>query len=89
MIAEAAASVPWVVFDGAAKQPRPSGLALLERPDPNGAGDGFFETLYGHLLLSGNGWINPAERAADRRAVAAQARPDAGDRGAGWLAGGL
>jgi phage portal protein BeeE len=49
MIAEAAASVPWVVFDGRARAAAPSGLALINRPDPNGAGDGFFETLYGHL----------------------------------------
>ncbi|MCY0094436.1 phage portal protein [Hoeflea ulvae] len=59
MIAEAAASVPWLVFDGGREQERHPVLDLLGRPDPNGAGDGFFETLYGHLVLSGNAWINP------------------------------
>ncbi|MGJ8570623.1 MAG: phage portal protein [Hoeflea sp.] len=59
MIAEAAASVPWLVFDGGREQERHSVLDLLNRPDPNGAGNGFFETLYGHLVLSGNAWINP------------------------------
>jgi len=59
MIAEAAASVPWLVFDGGREQERHPVLDLLNRPDPNSAGDGFFETLYGHLVLSGNAWINP------------------------------
>lgn len=59
MIAEAAASVPWLVFDAGREQQRHPVLDLLQRPDPNGAGDGFFETLYGHLVLSGNAWINP------------------------------
>lgn len=59
MIAEAAASVPWLVFDGGQEQERHPVLDLLARPDPNALGDGFFETLYGHLVLSGNAWINP------------------------------
>ncbi|WP_422373308.1 phage portal protein [Hoeflea sp.] len=59
MIAEAAASVPWVVFDGAREQDRHPVLDLLNRPDPAGAGNVFFEALYGHLTLSGNAWINP------------------------------
>jgi phage portal protein BeeE len=48
---------------------------LLNRPDPNGAGDGFFETLYGHLVLSGNGWINPVS-AGGRMAGLQLLRPD-------------
>ena len=75
MIAEAAASVPWVVFDGGREQERHPVLDLLNRPDPNSAGDGFFETLYGHLVLSGNGWINPVG-AGDRIAGLQLLRPD-------------
>ncbi|GAB5463626.1 MAG: hypothetical protein HoeaKO_37170 [Hoeflea alexandrii] len=41
MIAEAAASVPWVVFDEGREQERHPIKDLLMRPDPNGAGDGF------------------------------------------------
>jgi HK97 family phage portal protein len=75
MIAEAAASVPWVVFDGGGEQERHPVKDLLNRPDPNGAGDGFFETLYGHLVLSGNGWINPVS-AGGRIAGLQLLRPD-------------
>jgi HK97 family phage portal protein len=75
MIAEAAASVPWVVFDGGREQERHPVLDLLQRPDPNGAGDGFFETLYGHLVLSGNAWINPVG-AGGRIAGLQLLRPD-------------
>lgn len=75
LIAEAAASVPWVVFDEGREQERHPVIDLLNRPDPNGAGDGFFETLYGHLVLSGNGWINPVV-AAGRVAGLQLLRPD-------------
>ena len=75
MIAEAAASVPWLVFDGGREQERHPVLDLLKRPDPNGAGEGFFETLYGHLLLSGNAWINPVS-AGGRVAGLQILRPD-------------
>tara|TARA_R110000787_G_scaffold84403_21_gene180991 strand:+ start:2173 stop:3270 length:1098 start_codon:yes stop_codon:yes gene_type:complete len=75
MIAEAAASVPWLVFDAGREQERHPVLDLLQRPDPNGTGDGFFETLYGHLLLSGNAWINPVS-AAGRIAGLQLLRPD-------------
>ncbi|WP_412051681.1 phage portal protein [Hoeflea sp. Naph1] len=75
MIAEAAASVPWLVFDGGREQERHPVLDLLNRPDPNGAGDGSFETLYGHLVLSGNAWINPVGT-TDRIAGLQLLRPD-------------
>ena len=75
MIAEACASVPWLVFDGGREQERHAVLDLLHRPDPNGAGCGFFETLYGHLVLSGNGWINPVS-AGGRIAGLQLLRPD-------------
>lgn len=75
MIAEAAASVPWLVFDGGREQERHPVLDLLNRPEPNGAGDGFFEALYGHLVLSGNAWINPVS-AGGRLAGLQLLRPD-------------
>ncbi|WP_417417466.1 phage portal protein [Hoeflea sp.] len=75
MIAEAAASVPWVVFDGGREQERHPVIDLLARPDPAGTGDGFFETLYGHLMLSGNAWVNPVVTAG-RIAGLQLLRPD-------------
>ncbi|MDZ7600706.1 MAG: phage portal protein [Hoeflea sp.] len=75
MIAEAAASVPFVVFDQGREQERHPVMDLLHRPDPNGAGSGFFETLYGHLLLAGNAWINPVG-AGGRIAGLQLLRPD-------------
>lgn len=75
LIAEAAASVPWVVFDAGREEERHPVIDLINRPDPTGAGDGFFETLYGHLVLSGNGWINPVV-AAGRVAGLQLLRPD-------------
>ena len=57
MIAEAAASVPWLAYAGEAERPDDGRLALLGRPNGRMAGTDFFETLYGHLLLSGNAFV--------------------------------
>lgn len=57
MIAEAAASVPWLAYEGEAERPDDFRLALLARPNGRMAGTDFFETLYGHLLLSGNAFV--------------------------------
>ncbi len=57
MIAEAAASVPWLAYEGEAERPEDPRLALLARPNGRMAGTDFFETLYGHLLLSGNAFV--------------------------------
>ena len=54
MVAESAASVPWLLYDGAADLDDHPLLALLARPNPHQAGAEFFEALYGHLLLAGN-----------------------------------
>ena len=57
MIAEAAASVPWLAYEGEAERPADPVLALIARPNGRMAGSDFFETLYGHLLLSGNAFV--------------------------------
>lgn len=57
MIAEAAASVPWLAYQGEAERPDEPLLLLLSRPNGRQAGADFFETLYGHLLLSGNAFV--------------------------------
>ena len=57
MIAEAAASVPWLLYDGAAEVDEHPLLALLARPNRRQAGRDFREALFGYLLVSGNAYI--------------------------------
>jgi len=57
LIAEAAASIAITVFDGEAEsEAHPLGT-LLARPNPREAGAAFLEAVYGHLLLSGNAYL--------------------------------
>jgi HK97 family phage portal protein len=82
MIAESAAAVPWLLYDGAAELTEHPLLDLLERPNGRSTGAGFMETLYGHLLMSGNAYVELVEAGEarelhllrpDRVAVAADA----------------
>jgi HK97 family phage portal protein len=57
MVAEAAASVPWLLYDGAAELDDHPLLQLLARPNPRQAGSELLEALYGHLLVAGNAYI--------------------------------
>jgi HK97 family phage portal protein len=59
MIAEAAAAVPWLAYEGAREVTDHPALALLMRPNGRQGGPDFFEALYGHLLLSGNAYVEP------------------------------
>ena len=61
LIAETAAAVPWLLYEGEAELSEHPLLALLERPNPRQAGASFLEALYGHLLISGNAYVEPAE----------------------------
>jgi HK97 family phage portal protein len=61
MICEAVAAVPLLLFDGEAELVSHPLLDLLARPNPRQAGGSFFEALYGHLLLSGNAYIELIE----------------------------
>ncbi len=56
MVAEAAASVPLYATDGEEERPDHPVLALLARPNPRDGAAAFLETLYGHLVLSGNAY---------------------------------
>jgi HK97 family phage portal protein len=56
MVAEAAASVPWLLYDGAAELDDHPLLRLLARPNPHQSGAALLETLYGHLLVAGNAY---------------------------------
>jgi HK97 family phage portal protein len=57
LISEAASAVPWLVYEeGEALDAHPL-LTLLDRPNQRQAGAGFLEALYGHLLISGNAYV--------------------------------
>ncbi len=57
MVAEAAATLPLVLSEGDAELTDHPLLALLARPNPRGGGQTFLETLYGHLLVAGNAYV--------------------------------
>ncbi len=60
LIAEAAAAVPLVLQDNHQRYESHPWLSLLARPNPAQTGAEFLEALYGHLLLSGNAYIEMA-----------------------------
>ncbi len=57
LIAEASASVPWLLYDGAAEVDEHPLLALLARPNRGQAGADFREALAGYLLTAGNAYV--------------------------------
>ena len=75
MIAEAAASVPVLVFEGRKERPDHPIAGLLARPNPWETGPGLFEAFYGHLLVAGNGYLE-AVGAGGRTAELYALRPD-------------
>ena len=59
LVAEAAASVVWLLYDGARELDEHALLSLMRRPNARMSGPDFFEALYGQLLLSGNAFVEP------------------------------
>ena len=57
MIAEAAASVPLLLYEGERELVAHPLLALLARPNPAQGGQALFETLFGHLEVAGNAYL--------------------------------
>jgi len=57
MIAENAASCIYLLYEGARELEVHPLLELLARPNPRQDGASLFETLYAHMLLSGNAYI--------------------------------
>jgi len=57
MIAEAAASVPLYLFDGAKEIDEHPLLALLKRPNPMECGPDLLESFFGHLIVAGNAYL--------------------------------
>ena len=57
MVSEAAASIPWLVNeDGKSFDYHPA-LDVLQKPNERQSGTRFLETLFGHLLISGNAYV--------------------------------
>lgn len=57
MIAQAAAAVPWLAYDGPTETPDHGALALLARPNDHQTATPFLETVFSHLLLAGNAYV--------------------------------
>ncbi|MEJ0043112.1 MAG: phage portal protein [Rhizomicrobium sp.] len=75
MIAEAAASVPFLLYDGAAELDAHPLLSLLTRPNPEEDGAQFFARWYAFLQCAGNAYMEAVLAAGEVRALYAL-RPD-------------
>lgn len=61
LVAETAAAVPWLLYEGAVEHDAHSLLDLVTAPNAAQAAGPFFEALYGYLLLSGNAYVERIE----------------------------
>jgi HK97 family phage portal protein len=60
LVAEAAASLPLTLIDrGRALSEHPL-LSLIARPNPREGGQRFLESVYGHLMVAGNAYVETA-----------------------------
>ena len=75
LVGEAAASVPWLLYDGAHEIVDHPLLDLLARPNPRQTGRGLLEEIYGHLLVSGNAYVEQVALGGSPRELHAL-RPD-------------
>ncbi len=75
MIAESAASIPWLVYEGEAEATSHPLLDLFAKPNPGQPGREFFEMLFGFLLVAGNAYVEKVELDGASREIYAL-RPD-------------
>jgi len=57
MIAEGAASVPWVLYESGRELDAHPVLDLLRRPNARQSGKPFLEAVYGYVLVAGNAYV--------------------------------
>ena len=57
LVGEAAAAVPWLLYDGDLEISEHPLADLLARPNPRQTGPSLLEEIYGHLLVSGNAYV--------------------------------
>ncbi|MFZ2101373.1 MAG: phage portal protein [Oricola sp.] len=69
LITEAAAAVPWLAHEGEEERPDHPLMALLDRPNGSDTRGTFLEALHGHLLLSGNAYVERAGAGTDAQAL--------------------
>jgi len=75
MISEAAASLPWLLYEGAAERDDHPLLRMLRRPNPGQSGRELMESFYGFLETSGNGYFEAVSIDGELRELHAL-RPD-------------
>ncbi|MBN9436246.1 phage portal protein [Bosea sp. (in: a-proteobacteria)] len=75
LIAEAAAQTQLIAKVGGREQAEHPALALIERPNPRQGGIAFRETLYGHLVVAGNAYVEAVSIGREPRELHAL-RPD-------------
>ncbi len=75
LVAEAAASVPWLVMAGRREAGDHQLAALLARPNPREGGTALLEALYGHLVVAGNAYLEAVQIEGSPRELYAL-RPD-------------
>jgi HK97 family phage portal protein len=75
MVAEAAASVPWLVYEGGEETPDHPLLAVIERPNPLDTSVSFIEAICANLLLYGNAYVESVSLEGEPRELYAL-RPD-------------
>ncbi|MEQ1697822.1 MAG: phage portal protein [Hyphomicrobiaceae bacterium] len=75
MIAEAAASIPLLLYEGANERDDHPLLTLLASPSPHQTGTDFLETFIGYLLVSGNSYVEAVALNGELRELYAL-RPD-------------
>jgi HK97 family phage portal protein len=69
MIASAASSVPWLLYDGPVELEAHPLLALLKRPNPQEDGASLFERWYAYLQCAGNAYLEAGLIDGDPRAL--------------------
>ena len=85
LVAQTAAAIPWLLYEGVTEHDEHPVLAMLARPNPRQSGMAFMETLYLHLLMAGNAYVERVE--AGQTAHLHPLRPDQVDvetGGDGW-----
>lgn len=67
LVAEAAASLPLLLYGRDGELSDHAALSLVRRPNGRTAGTDFFETLYSHLTIAGNAYVEPVTIAGELR----------------------
>ena len=67
MVSQAAASLPWLLYDGVTELDDHPLLRLLKKPNARQGAADFLEELYGHLMVAGNAYVEVVEIGSEIR----------------------